>query len=323
MSDIIRYKLVNYVFSFLSTGKMNKEYKKTGLALGTGAARGLTHIGVLKAIEEYGIKINYISGSSIGALIGGAYAMGMNAKEIEEIALKTNWKLMAKIFTPTLSLSSLVNSDYLDEFLSTIFGGKNFNDLTIPFSAIATDILTGRMVVLDRGDLTTAIRASISLPIIFSPVTYGKYKLLDGGLVNPTPVDIVRKQNIDTVIAVNLRRFETYGINQIADTDKKRMSGSELRKLSLNEKIQYFIKNPLHYINNRNETPDPKFWEVLYQMFIIVQVQISELTMQIAKPDILIEPDTGKYKLLEFNKAEELIEIGYRTAKSRLKKIKS
>ncbi len=302
---------------------MDKKNKKTGLALGTGAARGLTHIGVLKAVEEYGIKIDYISGSSIGALIGGAYAMGMSAREIEGIALKTNWKLMAKIFTPTLSLSSLVNSDYLDEFLSTIFDGKTFNDLKIPFSAIATDILTGKMIVLDKGDLTTAIRASISLPIIFSPVTYGKYKLLDGGLVNPTPVDIVRKQNIDTVIAVNLRRFETYGVNHIAETKDKSLSDNELKKLSLNEKIQFFIKNPLHYINNRDETPDPKFWEILYQMFIIVQVQISELTIQIAQPDILIEPDAGKYKLLEFNKAEELIEIGYRTARSKLKRIKN
>jgi NTE family protein len=152
--------------------------KKIGLALGSGAARGLTHIGVLKAIEEQGIKIDYISGSSIGALIGAAYAIGMSAQEIEDVAVQTNWKLMVKIFSPTLSLSSLVNTNYLSEFLSTWFGNKTFDDLKIPFSAVTTDIQTGKMVILEKGDLLSAIRASISIPVIFSPVTIGKHKLV-------------------------------------------------------------------------------------------------------------------------------------------------
>ncbi|MFA3782884.1 patatin-like phospholipase family protein [Melioribacteraceae bacterium 4301-Me] len=293
---------------------------KIGLALGSGAARGLTHIGVLKAIEEHGIKIDYISGSSIGALIGAAYAIGMSAQEIEDIAIQTDWKLMAKIFLPSLSLSSIVNTKYLSEFLSTWFGNKTFDDLKIPFSAVTTDIQTGRMVVLEKGDLLSAIRASISIPVIFSPVTIGKYKLVDGGLVNPTPVDVVKKKGIDKVIAVNLRRFGTYGIGQengkqIPEVNKK------VKELSLNEKIQYFIKHPINFLNdNSNEKiPDPKIWSVLYQMFIIVQVQISDLTMQIAKPDILIEPNTSDFKVFEFSKAKELIEVGYSTAKKQLK----
>ena len=300
--------------------EQRKEELKIGLALGSGAARGLTHIGVLKAIEENGIKIDYISGSSIGALIGGAYAIGMSVEEIENIALQTNWKLMAKIFSPTISLSSLVNTNYLSEFLSTWFGNKTFDDLKIPFSAVTSDIQTGEMVVLEKGDLLSAIRASISIPILFSPVTIGKHKLVDGRLVNPTPVDVVKKMQMDKVIAVNLRRFGTYGIGQengkqIIEVNKK------VKELSLNEKIQYFIKHPIEYLNNNanEKTPDPKFWSVLYQMFIIVQVQISDLTMQIAKPDILIEPDTGEFKVFEFRKAKELIEVGYKTAKKQLK----
>lgn len=302
--------------------EQKKKRLKIGLALGSGAARGLTHIGVLKAIEENEIKIDYISGSSIGALIGGAYAIGMSAQEIEDVALQTNWKLMAKIFSPALSLSSLVNTNYLSEFLSTWFGNKTFDDLKIPFSAVTADIQTGEMVVLEKGDLLSAIRASISIPILFSPVTIGKHKLVDGGLVNPTPVDVVKKKGMDKVIAINLRRFGTYGIKQ--DNDKQiSKSDNNVKDLSLNEKIQYFIKHPLNYLNNNaNEiTPDPKFWSVLYQMFIIVQVQISDLTMQIAKPDILIEPDTGEFKVFEFSKAKELIEVGYKTAKEQLKNI--
>lgn len=293
---------------------------KIGLALGSGAARGLTHIGVLKAIEEKGIQIDYISGSSIGALIGAVYAIGMPVEEIERIALQTNWKLMAKIFSPTLSLSSLVNANYLSEFLSTWFGNKTFNDLKIPFSAITTDIQTGKMVVIEKGDLLSAIRASISIPIIFSPVTLGKYKLVDGGLVNPTPVDIVKKKGMDKVIAVNLRRFGTFGINQENSKQIQKVNNN-VKEFSLNEKIQYFIKHPINYLsNNANEkTSDLKYWNILYQMFIIVQVQISDLTMQLANPDILIEPDTGEFKVFDFSKAKELIETGYITAKKQLK----
>lgn len=300
-------------------GNKNKRLK-IGLALGSGAARGLTHIGVIKAIEEYKIKIDYISGSSIGALIGGAFAIGMSVEEIENIALQTNWKLMAKIFSPTISLSSLVNTNYLSEFLSTWFGNKTFEDLKIPFSAVTADIQTGEIVVLERGDLLSAIRASISVPILFSPVTIGRHKLVDGGLVNPTPVDVVKKMGMDKVIAVNLRRFGTYGINQNNDKQIPKVNNN-VKEFSLNEKIQYFIKHPIDYLNNNSneKTPDPKFWNILYQMFIIVQVQISDLTMQIAKPDILIEPDTSDFKVLDFSKAKELIEIGYSAAKKQLR----
>lgn len=296
--------------------------RKIGLALGSGAARGLTHIGVLKAIEEKGIKISYISGTSIGALIGAAYAVGFSIEELERIALQTDWKLMAKLFSPTLPLRSLINTSYLTEFLDTLFRNKSFEDLNIPFSAVATDIQTGKMLVIDKGDLSTAVKASISMPIVFAPVIYGKYKLVDGGLVNPTPVDIVNNMNMDKVIAVNLRRFSTYIIdNQNEKTVLQ--PGSTTKDLSLNEKIQYFIKHPQQYLSSGKiiETTNPKFWTTLYHMFIIVQVQIGDLNMRQVKPDVLIEPDASGFKAFEFSKAKELIKIGYVTAKEKLESI--
>lgn len=295
---------------------------KIGLALGSGAARGLTHIGVIKAIEENQIKLDYIAGSSIGALIGGAYAMGMTIEEIEYIALQTDWKMMAKLFLPSLSLSSLLNDNYLNEILYSLFSIKTFDDLKIPFSAVATNIQTGKMVVLDKGEILPAIRASISIPIIFSPVTIGEHKLVDGGLVNPTPVDIIKNKKMDKIIAVNLKRLGTSEIyqdisNQIPNTL------DIIKDYSINEKIQYFIKHPINYINKNSskKTPDPKYWKMLYQMFIIAQDNIKELKMQITKPDILIEPDAEDFKSFDFSKAKELIEIGYSTAKRELKNI--
>ena len=162
--------------------------------------------------------------------------MGMQLSEIENIALKTDWKLMAKIFLPTLSLSAIVNDKYVGEFLYSLFGDKDFEDLKIPFSVITTDIDSGQMVVLESGNLLKAVRASISLPMLFSPVIYDSKKLVDGGLSNPIPVDIVKAQNVDRVIAVNLRGFSPINSsllkeNPIKNNDKK------LNELTLNENL--------------------------------------------------------------------------------------
>lgn len=295
--------------------KAKTQEVQIGIALGSGGARGITHIGVLKAIEEKGIKLHYISGASIGALIGAAYSLGIPLSEIEDIALQTDWKTMAKIFQPSFSLHSLVNTNYLSEFLSTWFGNKTFNDLIIPFSAVASDIHSGKLYVFEKGDLITAIRASISIPVIFSPVIIGNHILVDGGLMNPTPVDIVRKKKVDKIIAVNLRRLSSIGIqkNKVMNIEN---SNEEIKGLSLNEKIQYFLKHPLNYwnTNEKQKNPNLKFWNVLYQMYLIAQTQISDLTMQSAKPDVIIEPDTSNFKASGFNKAKDLIEIGYSSA---------
>ena len=291
---------------------------KIGLALGSGSARGLTHIGVLKALEEKNIKIDYISGSSIGALIGGAYAMGMPIAEIEKIALQTDWKLMAKILSPTLSTSSFVKDKYLLEFLDTYFNGKTFDSLQIPFSCISTDIETGEMVVIRKGYLATAIRASISIPMIFSPVSYGLHKLVDGGLVNPTPVDVVKSQNVDKIIAVNLMNFAPIKPNLTKNIEQESKVNS-----SLNKKLGHFIKHPINYFNDKTSPKDegiPHFGKILYRMLFIVQVQMSKLTIRIGKPDILIEPDTTAYNLFDFQKGKELIEIGYKCAMEELNK---
>ncbi|MAT59810.1 MAG: patatin [Ignavibacteriae bacterium] len=295
---------------------------KIGLALGSGSARGLTHIGVLKALEEKNIKIDYISGSSIGALIGGAYAMGMSVAEIEDIALQTDWKLMARLMSPTFSMSALLNDSYLREFLSTYFKDKTFEDLKIPFSAIATDIETGDMVVLNSGELLTAIRASISIPIVLSPVIYKNHKLVDGGLVNPIPVDVVREHNVDKIIAVNLINTAPTKPELKVEIDTKDLK-DDLSNLSLNQKLEYFIKHPIDYFNDKKVTKSiesPHFGKIIYQALLIVQVQMAKLTMRVVKPDILIQPETSSYTLFDFSKGKELIDIGYKCAMEELNK---
>ncbi len=296
------------------------EQLKIGLALGSGGARGLTHIGVLKALEEFDIKINYICGSSIGALIGAAYAVGMTPNEIEEIALQTDWKLMAKILLPSFSLSAFVNDKYLSNFLNDRFQNKTFNDCKIPFSAIATDIETGEMLIIDSGEIISAVRASISIPMLFSPVKYGKHILVDGGLSNPIPVDVVRKQNMDLIIAANLRNQYSVKTRYKNNTDNS-SNEDKIEGFPFNAKIENLFKHPIHFIkkeDSKNEVSNPRFITILNQMFVITQERMSSLIIKISKPDILIEPETAEFNTLDFHKSKELIEIGYKTTISKL-----
>jgi len=174
-----------------------------GLALGSGSAKGLAHIGVIKALEEHNIPIDFIAGSSIGALVGGFYAAGLSVVEMEKIASETDWRRMFSLIDPDFK-RGLLGGEKVTTFIDGYLKGKRIEDCTIPFSAVATDFKTGEAVVLDTGEMASAIRASISIPMIFKPVEMNGRTLADGGLSAPVPVEIVRKMGADIVIAVNL-----------------------------------------------------------------------------------------------------------------------
>jgi len=176
---------------------------KIGLALGSGGAKGLAHIGVIKVLEENNVPIDYIAGSSIGALIGGFYAATRDIKEIEQIALKTNWRQMLSLIDPSLHLGLLVG-EKVRYFIESYIDKIHFKNLKIPLSVIATDIKSGEVVSINEGDVASAIRASISFPLVFEPVKREMKLLADGGLSLPVPVDTVRKMGAGIIIAVNL-----------------------------------------------------------------------------------------------------------------------
>jgi NTE family protein len=176
---------------------------KIGLALGSGGAKGLAHIGVIKVLEKNNIPIDFIAGSSIGALIGGFYAATKNIKQIEKIALNTNWRQVFSLLDPSLR-QGLIGGEKIEKFIEENIGQITFQDLKIHFSAMATDLKTGQTVVLNTGEVVSAIRASISLPLVFKPIKRGKKLLTDGGLSMPVPVETARKTGAELVIAVNL-----------------------------------------------------------------------------------------------------------------------
>ncbi len=175
-----------------------------GLALGSGGARGLAHLGVVKAIDKLGIKISGVSGSSIGALVGAWYALYGNIDELEEIAMSADWRFLSGILISPTVKGGLIDSKKIEKFLRGHFGNSRFQDLKIPLRIVATDLQSGEAVIFAEGDLVTAITASMCVPMIFKPIRIGEQILVDGGISMPIPVKLAKSLSKNKVIAVNL-----------------------------------------------------------------------------------------------------------------------
>lgn len=248
---------------------------KVGLVLSGGGVRGLAHIGVLKAIEKSGLSIDYITGTSMGAVIGGLYAVGYSADSIEKIALSEDWD---KLFRNQLSLNSISIEEkeeynkYISEFeiinnkfqlpngliegqeltleltklFSPVLYQRNFKKFAIPFSCLATDISTGRSIILDTGNIVNAIRSSMSIYSIFTPVEINNMLLVDGGITNNLPVNVVKTMGADFVIAVDIGEplREKKNINSIIDVIMQINSFADLKNYEQQKRSADFLITP-------------------------------------------------------------------------------
>jgi len=178
--------------------------KKVGLALGAGSARGLAHIGVLKILLEEKIPVDFIAGTSAGSIVGGMLAAGKTIDEMKMQAYKAARKRFALFADPTIPRMGLVKGKRIQETLNEIYGKISFNDLKIPFCCIATDIDTGQPVIMREGLVADAVLASCTIPVMLTAVKKDERFLVDGMLVDPVPVNIVRAMGADVVIAVNV-----------------------------------------------------------------------------------------------------------------------
>lgn len=177
--------------------------KKIGLALGSGGFRGFAHIGAIRSLIKHGIPIDYISGSSIGALVGAYYAaFGEVDSLFDKMTSGANKKLFA--LSDIGFKGGIVSTIKFSLFLEDLFGHRDFSHTKIPFSAVATDLVSGQPIIFKKGGLAMAVRASCSVPLVFEPVKYRKLMLIDGGLSNPLPGKILKSSGADKVIGVNL-----------------------------------------------------------------------------------------------------------------------
>jgi NTE family protein len=252
--------------------------RKVGLALGSGVARGLAHIGVLKVLEEARIPIDMIAGTSIGALVGACYARDGKISRAEEAALKVGWKEFARLLYPNLvsMRKGLIHSKRVEEMLHYLIGNAQFSDLLLPLATVATDIHTGEEIVSKTGSVIDAVRASISIPAVFVPVKLDGRCLVDGGVTNPVPSDVVRAMGADIVIAVNVL------------TDPRRQTANPMPK--------------------HDPVEPPNLLNTLIQSMYIMEHEITKLKIPIA--DVTIVPSVGHLEAHEFFRAKEAIEAG-------------
>lgn len=221
---------------------------KIGLALSSGAARGFAHVGVLKVLEKENISIDYIAGSSMGALVGALYSAGIPLKIMEGLIVSLDRRHWLDWH---LSKLGVISGKKIEEIIKLLTRDQKLEDLEIPLAVVATDLQTGELVVFDRGDLTPAVRASISVPGIFPPVNYEGKILVDGGVLCRVPVEEVRNLGADIVIAVDVGLYiEETAINNIFDvvTQCIDIMGRELMKFKVTE-ADVLIRPDLSSVN--------------------------------------------------------------------------
>ncbi len=283
-----------------------------GVALGGGAARGWAHIGVLQALMELGLKPDVVAGTSIGALVGGAHVTGY-LDELERWVRSLSWQEVLGMLDLRLS-GGLIGGMKVIGRLAEGMEGVDIATLETPFGAVATDMETGREVWLREGAVLDAIRASIALPGLFSPVMREDRWLVDGGLVNPIPVSLCRALGADLVVAVDLTRLP-YVRNQKG----RRKSGREMKTMLEQWPQADRMFNLLQSITNRlqpgrdeeEKAELPSMMEVMIKSLGIMTSRISMSRLAGEPPELLVVPKIADINLMEFHRANEAIEAGY------------
>lgn len=276
---------------------------RVGLVLGSGSARGWAHIGVIRALEQAGVRPDLVCGTSIGSLVGAAYAAG-DLDRFEQWVLGLGLREVIAYMDIGLS-SGLLKGERLVNFFRSQFADRPVEDLGMPFAAVATSLHTGAEVWLREGSTVDAVRASLALPGLFAPVLSEGSVLVDGGLVNPVPVSLARAMGADVVIAVDLSS-DMLGRHLRAEPPPDASAGDVadwIRKLQ--DSLGALI--PAH-------SPDvprmPSMLDVLASSINIMQVRINRSRMAGEPPDLIIAPRLAHLGLLDFHRAKEAIEEG-------------
>ena len=283
--------------------------KDIALALSSGGARGLAHIGVIEELEAQGYHITSMAGCSMGALIGGVYAAG-KLEEFRDWMKTIDKKKMLELTDFSLSLNHLVKGTRIIKAIMEFVPDVRIEDLPIPYCAVATDWISGREVVIDKGSLFEAIRASISLPTFYEPVRRDGMILIDGGVVNPIPMNRVQRHQGDLLVGVDVS-----GHDYKAQWEKmKKQAEKQKHDKSLKAKLlDMIIPDNIEF----------NYYTLLSRTSSIMIRQNSLLMAQLTKPDILIDIQMSRYGSFDYDKSERLINIGRNKARKSLAAIQS
>ena len=299
---------------------MSIDNTKIGIALGSGSARGWAHIGVLKELAELGIKPDIVAGSSIGALVGAAYASN-KLDEMEKVVSNLTWKEIVAYLDMSIIGGGLIQGDKLVNFFRRHSDVMDIKSLPHKFAAVATELNSGREVWLQDGDLLDAVRASSALPGLFTPVRKNNQWLIDGGIVDPVPVSLCRAMGADIVIAVSLNEdiVSKYGRNHkpqietYTEATKKEDDNIAALWNRISEQLEKTVSKNKNMLLSRllGETQDsPGLVEVLIGSIHIMQDRITRSRMSGDPPDIILSPKLSHLGLLEFDQGEIAIKEG-------------
>ena len=270
--------------------------KNVALALSSGGARGLAHIGAIEELEAQGYKITSIAGCSMGALVGGVYAAG-KLNEFREWMKTIDRKKMLKLADFSLSLNHLVKGNRIIEAIMEFVPDVAIEDLSIPYCAVATDLKAGKEVVFNKGSLFQAIRASISLPSFYAPVQHDGMVLIDGGVINPIPLNRVKRHTGDILVGVDVS-----GCDYKTQWDEMhRLTEWQKNDKSLKAKIlDKLIPDNIEF----------NYFSVLSRASSLMIRQNSLLTAKLMKPDMLVDIQMNRYGTFDFDKSEKIIALG-------------
>ena len=310
--------------------------KTVGLVLGCGASRGWAHIGIIEALEEANIPIDYIVGCSVGAYIGALYASG-SMRSLKEFLVRMDGKKIFSYFDVVFPRSGLLNgSKRVRELYSMHTDVKTFAELNLPLVMVASDLERGEKVVIKSGNIIEGLRATMSFPGLFAPVRVKGRWLVDGGLVDPVPVGVARAMGAGIVIAVDLNsRIVSRTrpvVSSATDGKHKKLSSrtggmepkpsNELAKKMADyyESIENSFKHKANELLRR-ELAAPDIIETVMTSIGIMQERITRINLAVDQPDILIQPRLGELKMMNFDQVEHAIEEGYIGVQEKLEDI--
>ena len=296
---------------------MKNKLQKVSLVLGSGGARGYAHIGVIEELEKNGYKIESISGSSMGALIGGLYACG-KLQEYKEWVLGLDFIEIAKLLDFSFLTSGMMKGDKVFNKIQEMVGEVNIEDLPIKYTAVATDLVKKKEVWIQKGDLLGAIRASIAIPTIFTPKKIDNRYLIDGGVLNPLPIAPTISDNTDITIAVNLNanNAKKYTI-KIPKKELEKENKLKKNIFELKQKAKsFFEKEP------KSEFDEMNMFAIIGKTIDIMQNSVLECKMAGYAPDIMINIANDTCDFYEFNRAYEMIELGKIATQEKLNELK-
>lgn len=279
---------------------MIKDNKKNvALVLSSGGSRGLAHIGVIKALEEKGFQITSVAGSSIGSVIGGLFAMNQLDNYVDWVST-LNMKSVWGLLDFTFNKQGIIKGEKVFDKMKTIIPDYNIEDMKIPFASIATDLLNEKDVVFTNGSYYEAVRASISIPAILTPVKHQDSWLVDGGVLNPIPIDHVKRHDNDLLVVVNLHGKSSGMVIKTKEDEEKTYFNKMFKILSLQQKAT--TNDNLGYYDLFNFTSSAMI------------NKIAKMSIEKHKPDIVINIPSDASGIFEFYKAKELIDLGRKLA---------